>query len=335
MSKKYEQRNYMNKDFANRDIIKDDLISIYTEEQDQYNSDNFNNGLELDEDMEFRWSGNENTKLQIEEDYIPPEDETKNEHKNDETNSFYNFDDDKNTLPFKFFDFSTFNGNEFQLPPLENININISFPPDQPRIGEKFSLINKKRGRISKECENIKGEHTKNATDNIERRIKNYFYDSTLDSANEKIKIYNQSQNGDGVYPQLKDIDSQIKKQSSKNENEKLLDNTVKDMLCEKISSKYKKFPEDYNKKIIDKIYQEGKAEEVINFLNQKVLLLYNRFIEDDKERGNFKPLTYYIERMKEKEKDDYLETIISTAKNFEVNIRQKKSRNRKKKKQN
>jgi hypothetical protein len=326
MSKKCEQKNYMNKNARENFNPNDDLISIFREEQDQYNSDNFNNGLELDEDMVFLWSGNENAKLQIEEDDISPESETNNEQKNDD-NSFLNFDDDKNTPSFNIFDFSTFDGKEFQLPPLENINI--IFPLHQTE--EKFILINKKRGRISKECENIKGEHTKNATDNIERRIKNYFYDSTLFSINEKIKIYNQSQNGDGVYPQLKDIDSEIKKQSSKTENLKLLDNTVKDMLYEKISSKFKKFPEDYNKKLIDKIYQEGKAKEVISFLNQKVLLLYNRFIEDDKERGNFKPLAYHIERLKEKENDDYLETLISTAKNFEVNIRQKKSRNRKK----
>ena len=299
ISKKFKQRNYMNKDFSTKEIInfktnlsnkttnareninlKDDYISIYTEQQDQYNSDNFNNSLELDEDEKFSWSDKENANSQIEEDDFPPEIETNNEHKNND-NSFLNFDDDKNTPLFSIFDFSTFDGKQFQLPPLENIIINNSFPTHQPGKGEKFNLINKKRGRISKECENIKGEHTKNATDNIERRVKNYFYDSTLDSTNEKIKIYNQSHNGDGVYPQLKDIDSKIKKQSSKTENLKLLDNTVKDMLYEKISSKYKKFPEDYNKKIIDKIYQEGKAEEVISFLNQKVLLLYNRFIED------------------------------------------------------
>ena len=167
MFKTCKQKNYMNKNARENFNPNDDLISIFREEQDQYNSDNFNNGLELDEDMDFRWSGNENAKLQIEEDDIPPESETNNEHKNDD-NSFLNFDDDKNTPPFNIFYFSTFDGKQFQFSPLENININISFPPHQP--GEKFSLINKKRGRISKECENIKGEHTKNAIDNIERR---------------------------------------------------------------------------------------------------------------------------------------------------------------------
>ena len=55
-----------------------------------------------------------------------------------------------------------------------------------------------------------------------------FFYESTLEYLNELIKKYNQSQNGDGVYPQLKDIDSQIKKQFSKTENLKLLDNSIR-----------------------------------------------------------------------------------------------------------
>ena len=188
---------------------------------------------------------------------------------------------------------------------------------------------------IPNECENIKGKHTKYATDNIEKRIKVFFYDSILYCSNEQIKIYNQSQNGDGVYPLLKDIDSKIKKQSSKTENLKLLDNTVRDMLYQTISSKFEKFPPDYNIKLIDKIYREGKAKEVISFLNMKVLSLYNRFIEDDKANGKFNPLTYHIERLKKKEKkldNDYLEAIVSTAKNFEANTREKKSRKRKKK---
>jgi hypothetical protein len=156
-----------------------------------------------------------------------------------------------------------------------------------------------------------------------------------LDCSNELIKTHNDSQNGNETYPLLKDIDSQIKKQSSKTENLKLLDNTVKDMFYEKISSKFKNFPPDYNIKLIDKIYQEGKAKEVISFLDTKVLLLYKRFIEDDKTSGKFKTLAYHIERMKEKEKKldkDYLDAFISTAKNFEANTREKKSRKRKKK---
>ena len=99
MFKKCKQKNYMNKKNARENFNpNDDLIYIFREGQDQYNSDNFNNGLELDEDMDFRWYGNENAKLQIEGDNIPPESETNNKHKNDD-NSFLNFDDDKKYSP--------------------------------------------------------------------------------------------------------------------------------------------------------------------------------------------------------------------------------------------
>ena len=335
MSKKYKQENNMNKDFGNRDILNskialtnettnarenlnqnDDELSLYREEQEEYYSDNFNKGLELDEGTVNFWYANDNTIIEIKQD---------TEDKNNE-NSFSNFNNINNIPPF---DFPT---------PDENIILTSNIYPQNEPNKKKiiFSSINKKRGRISKKSENIKGEHTKNSTDNIERRNKVCFYDSTLEGSNERIKIYNQSQNGDGVYPLLKDIDYEIKKQSSKTENLKLLDNTVKDMLCEKISSQFKNFPPDYNKKLIDRIYREGKAKEVISFLNMKVLSLYNRYIEDNKTVGNFKTLAYYIERMREEEENldnNYLENFISTAKNFEANTREKKARKRKKNK--
>lgn len=303
--------------------LNDDDLYFYRKEQEEYYSDNFNIGLELNEDMENFWYGNESTIFEIKQDP---------DHKNSD-NSFPNFNDINNFPPFNS---PTFGENTILPSIYLDLNTNLNFPGYEPsKKVALFSVINKKIGRIPNECENIKGEHTKYATDNIEKRIKVCFYGSILDCSNGLIKIYNESQNGDGVYPLLKDIDSQIKKQSSKTENLKLLDNTVRDMLYQTISSKFEKFPPDYNIKLIDKIYREGKAKEVISFLNMKVLSLYNRFIEDDKANGKFNPLTYHIERLKKKEKkldNDYLEAIVSTAKNFEANTREKKSRKRKKK---
>jgi hypothetical protein len=332
----------MNKDFCKWDIINskstlineitspkenlnlnNDDLSLFRKEQEEYYSENFSKGLEQDNEMEFHWYGNESIIFEINQDTDP----------NNSENFFPNFGNINNNPQF---DSPSFEEKSNPEETYTALNINPNFRPDEPKKKEvKFNLINKKRGRKSEECENIEGEHTKNAPDNIERKVKVRFYDSTLDCSNELIKTHNDSQNRNEAYPLLKDIDSQIKKQSSKTENLKLLDNTVKDMLYEKISSKFKNFPPDYNIKLIDKIYQEGKAKEVISFLDTKVLLLYKRFIEDDKTSGKFKTLACHIERMKEKEKKldkDYLDTFISTAKNFEANTREKKSRKRKKK---
>jgi hypothetical protein len=105
-------------------------------------------------------------------------------------------------------------------------------------------------------------------------------------------------------------------------------------MLSREISPKFKTFPPDFNIKVINRIYHEGKAKEVICFLDKNAALLYNQFIGDDKINGIFRPLSYHIKKMKERKLDkNYLDLIVSTAKSFEEKTRNKIPRDRKKKK--
>lgn len=249
------------------------------------------------------------------------------------SNHFLNFNDiNNNSLknPFSF----GLNDDErtIQPPSYEDLTLLIKDQIIEPKKDVKFYTKHKKMGRIPNNLENTIGDHTKYSTDNIERKVKVNFYESIKDFANDLIKEF-QSQNGNGTYCLLNDIDSKIKKQSSQKENLKLLENTVRDMLSASISSKFKNFSPNYNKEVIDKIYREGKATEVISFLNTKVLLLYNQFINDDKKNGKFKTLEYHIESLKEEEDENYLEAVVLTAKNFEKNTRIKKPREKKKKK--
>lgn len=219
-----------------------------------------------------------------------------------------------------------------QPPSYEELTLIVKEEINEPKKDVKFYTKHKRMGRIPNNLENTIGDHTKYSIDNIERKVKVNFYESIIDYANELIKEF-QSQNGNGTYCLLNDIDSKIKKQSSQKENLKLLENTVRDMLSANISSKFSTFSPNYNKKVIDKIYRDGKATEVISFLNTKVLLLYNQFINDDKKNGKFKTLEYHIESLKEKDDENYLKKFVLTAKNFEKNMRNKKPREKKKKK--
>ena len=316
--------------------IDNDSLSYFGENQQEFYSDNYNNGLELDEQMENdRWWGNENTIFQIDQ-----QDNTPSSHN---TNNIYNYygnfslgDNNSNdNTPIQ----SPMNSNpdDGETIQFTDLNIFYNYPLPQPEAKRevKFLFANNKRGRIPNESKNIIiGDHTKESIDNIERRVKVIFYDSTLECANELIKAYNQSQSGNEAYLQLKDIYSKIKKESSKNENLNLFNNNVRNMLSKKISPKFKNIPPDYNIQLIDRIYQEGKAKEVISFLDKSALLLYNQFIGDDERGRIFKPLSYHIDVLKEKNLDkNYLDLIVETAKNFWENTNKKKPRDRKKKK--
>lgn len=322
-------------------ISNNDFLCNSRENKEEYTSAYFYNNIELYEDPRLADNDDESLISQFKSNSTPLNNEIINLEENLISSS--NFDDTNNIslMVPDFFGLSDDlvirddKSTVIKLPSFFDLNMLFKETLNEPKKNPvKFCLLNNKKGRISKKSKNIKGVHTKKDTDNIERRVKVFFYDSILDYGNELIgKYQSQNENGAGAYPLLKDIHSKIKKKSSKKDNLKLLENSVRDMLSQKISSKYKNFPSDFNKKVIDKIYREGKAMEIISFLNKKVLILYNEFIEKGKKHEKFKTLDFYIESLKKESDKDYLESVASTAKNFEENIRKKHSKGEKKKK--
>ena len=316
---------------------KDDLLFDFGENKEESCQDYFNKGIiELDEVQKSLLSGEENPPFNFDINSISNGSIDLDENPN---SSSLNFNDINNNFLKKSFFVDLNDGlikddeGTIQPPSFKDLNISIKDSLYEQKKEIKFCKKHNRRGRIPKLMENTEGDHTKKNKDNIETKVKVLFYESMTDYANELIEDY-QSPNGNGTFCLLKNIDSKIKKQCSKRENLKLLDNTARDMLSAKISPKYLNFAPDYNKKVIDEIYREGKDKEVISFLDQKVLLFYNKFIEDDKKSGKFKTLAYHIESLKEKEDEKYLASVVSTAKNFEKDTRRKKSREKKKKKQ-
>ena len=349
-NKAYKAFSNMDKININTDLTNDitnalenmnshnDILCYSRENQEEFTSAYFDNSIELDEDPRLACDDEESLMSQFKSGIIPKNNETNNLEENSISCSSFNDINNNFLKDSDFFDFNDdliIHDDQRTIKPPSIFELKMLFKDtlyEQKKSDIKFFLLNNKKGRISKKSQYIKGVHTKIDTDNIERRVKVFFYDSILDYGNELIGKY-QSQNGIGTYPLLKDIHSKIKKQSSKKANLKLFENNVRDMLSQKISSKYTKFPSDFNKKVIDKIYREGKAKEIISFLNKKVLILYNKFIENGKKSDKFKTLEFYIESLKEESDKNYLESVVSTAKNFEENIRKKNSRGKKKKK--
>jgi hypothetical protein len=137
----------------------------------------------------------------------------------------------------------------------------------------KSSIGNKniKKGRRNKNgfC-NIKAQNDKNTKGNIRNKIKNHFVEDTRFYLNLKLVPYGY------ILISKKDL--------SKNrlEDDKLLlQKKIKEFFSEELTGKYKG-KKDRNKKIINKIIEEDKDIELINFLNKTLKEAYQDYIHKE-----------------------------------------------------
>ena len=217
-------------------------------------------------------------------------------------------------------------------------------------IKVEINKNHKKRGRKRK-TDLIKGEHSKYKEDNIIRKIKAFVFNSFHELINKSFKNKN---------IQLLKLNSFIGEHLKKDYNLKLLDTTFKELYSDsKISFKYKKDTELYlnlNKKLINRIFEEGEEEQAIKLLNLKYRELFQIFIRkfvpmdldlkikiidiDVLIRHCFRDIINFLDYVKQKEIDNnetiedingYLDTIKYLCINYEDWFLQKKGRNRKK----
>ena len=114
--------------------------------------------------------------------------------------------------------------------------------------------------------------HNKRSKDNIMRTIKVYFRRFLYSLI--KINCKN--------YEDLKKIDSKFNQSLKKDYNIKLFNSTLKDIFQNtKISIKYRHYPQDSNKKLINKIYKDNKEKALIKILNLKYKEVFEIFIRN------------------------------------------------------
>ena len=179
----------------------------------------------------------------------------------------------------------------------------------------------KKKGRIKFDS-NLKGEHNKKSGDNIINKIKGNFFNTFI-----RAFIKYNSINKD---IQIKKLPNSYIADLSIENNERLFDKTISEILCEQeISSKYSTFDKFENKKIILKILKENKETNVIKILNltfEEAFILYRNEPEDrekleemkDKIKGlklldednNYIGFQHFKKELKKKHEDEYIETV-------------------------
>ena len=120
--------------------------------------------------------------------------------------------------------------------------------------------------------------HTKFREDNIVRKVKIYFTNSTMSYIN---KLYNEYLGIQTKKCLLGRVKPNFANAWTKKENQEYLSKNIKDIFSEKLSTKCRRYPNNYNKKQIAKILKNNKANEVIKILNTSVQDMYEKYIDE------------------------------------------------------
>ena len=181
----------------------------------------------------------------------------------------------------------------FNLPPVNQITLPSSDitsnskrhnKSPKKKHNSKSKSKNNVLGRKRKDCEE-QGKHTKESQDNIIRKVKVIFKDSILKHINKKMDkiddLYININGKDYKLNKILDIKQDKIVDINTLSNRELLTKKVKDIFRDDISGRYKKYPTNYNRIAIDKLY-ETNNKSITSILDLDFLDCIKFFREDD-----------------------------------------------------
>ncbi len=200
-----------------------------------------------------------------------------NENENDHllTNgSSEQFKDNFNYIFFQDESFGNSSKDEFQTIPINNLYLVDNFKKEEDKtknLKYEFQvdskLIIKKRGRYKVNDKSIK-VHDKFSRDNILRKIQVHYISFLLSFMNTVLKTF-------GYTHKFLQLNYDFKKNVNKTFIDSLKTKTIRDIICNKISQKYKTHDEDINMRI----YEQIKENKVINnILSENYLRFFKKF---------------------------------------------------------
>ena len=194
--------------------------------------------------------------------------------------------------------------------------------------------VNNKIGRIKKKSR-LKGKHNNLSQDNIIRKIKRRFL--------EKLRLYINYEYRTYLFKKffktiknnnwLKKINPKISRKIKKEDNLKWFETKIGEIFSENISERYSNSSKDLNKRKIKRIFVLGKAENVIDILNSKIELYYNKYTNNEKISGfktindDVKELKIQMENTNQENIEEYLNKYEYIAKHLKEIFLQKKGR--------
>ena len=144
------------------------------------------------------------------------------------------------------------------------------------------------RGRLKTNNSNRKN-HGKTADDNVLTKIQDHFFKFLIDVSNDVLERYFRTKKNNECFKQ---INYDIKRNITSDHIYMLKNCSIKDILQMKISPKYKKYGEDYNKELCDSINEEVKNDKnlswIKNFFDMNYLKVFHEYYSINKDRNYF-----------------------------------------------
>lgn len=160
---------------------------------------------------------------------------------------------------------------------IENKSFFKCIKEEEKRSKNRFELKKKrKRGRpktINKKDQKYDKIHDKNQTDNLLRKIKVHYFSFIILFLNDILKILNYKR-------KFSQLNYEYKSNISKDFVKSLKENTIGEIICNKISSKYKYKDENSNKLLYDKIKGNIIMKKILEI---KYLKLFEIYYESNK----------------------------------------------------
>ena len=190
------------------------------------------------------------------------------------------------------------------------------------------------------------GKHNKFYQDNMIRKFKSHFKDSLKNLINSNIKKYLEFSkiiinNRRFEIIEIKNINQEQVKDISVEMNRKLLQTTIKNFLSVDICNFYTNYPKNFNKLLIEKLYEIENGEKVTCIL-EKTFLESLKYFRNDEDilndpaysclKGLEKSFLDFKKKLLEQEGEQYTNQMIYLIKNFENIYAQKRSRAKRKK---
>ena len=180
---------------------------------------------------------------------------------------------------------------------------------------KKINIKNNEQSSNKKSKSNKNKKHDKYCGDNIINKIRGRFFNSYIIDLVQKNSINNDIK--------LKKLpNKKFIADLNKEKNEKLYKMKMSDILCQqKISSKYSKFDEYENKKIIEQIYKEKREIKVIKILEltfEELFIIFRRKLNDPNDIIKLEEIKAKIEGLdllEENNKYKDIEYLIKNAK--------------------
>ena len=187
-----------------------------------------------------------------------------------------------------------------------------------------------------KKLNNLNGKHDKFAYDNVTRKVKTKLFDSILvvmNDSTEEVVVENPKKNSKKqktVKPFFVKIDQKIIKETKVEDNQQLFKTKLKDIFSNDVSKKYENLGLDYNKNLIQKMYEENIQKKTIKILERTFLDCLKHFRGSqyyEELAGLEKEYKNVINDLKNKgETDEYIEIFKELVGRFEEYYENKKA---------